>query len=73
MSGVQTGLQQEERDRRVLSTSILAAILCKVVGVPEIIDSETLDVLPNLYSIRNRAEMQGTDICFCLIYKTFTT
>ena len=41
--------------------------------VPKGIDSETLDVLPNLYSIRNRAEMQGTDICFCLIYKTFTT
>ena len=35
---LQIGLQQGERDRRVFCTSILAAILCKVVGVPEIID-----------------------------------
>ena len=33
LSGVQIGLQQGERDRRVFCTSILAEILCKVVGV----------------------------------------
>ena len=45
LSGVQIGLQQVERDRRVFCTSILAAILCKVVGVPEIMPFGTTSLV----------------------------